>query len=68
MNIIREIKIEPTGNVSVVFVAEDPSAVGLDLGVGSIATIIGGALGGNTYRKDDVLDTDWTLILDANPA
>lgn len=68
MHIIRQDKIDPLNNIVIAYVsAGDPSSDGLAAGVGSICTVIGGALGGNVYRKDDVADDDWTLILDANP-
>jgi hypothetical protein len=41
---------------------------GIDLGIGSLAVVIGGDFGGNVYRKDNTAATDWTLILDANGA
>lgn len=63
MQIIREIKLEPTANISVVYVPSSPAAGdGLDRGIGSLAFIVDGASSGACYVKTDALATDWTLL------
>lgn len=64
---LKRIDIDHTQDVAHLYVSDgDPSSDGLVAGVNSLATVIGGAQAGNVYRKDDVANDDWTLILDAN--